>query len=228
MDGEALAGGTAAPSKPLSKRGEKTKNRLKLAARECLNELGIGSVRIVDVAERAGVAAGLFYRYFPDLPTLLTEVLTGWGIEVFADLPDPGETDPFSATRLTFLGLAQRIDREPGLLAAMVEGARRFPMASEAWRAGIDRLLRRQMKPLNEAFPGNAFGVEHLVASLVGLVEGYFIARYVRGDALAADAAGSPEEAAELLALIWHRAAYLANPREDLIETYRRVAKVAA
>lgn len=214
--------------KALGKRGEQTRDRLKKAARGALAEQGAWNVKISDVAERGGVAAGLIYRYFPDLPSLLGEVLTDWAGEVFAEMPDVDAADPFSAVKATFAELIGRVDREPGLLAALFEGSRQLPAPAEVWRTGLDRLLRRQMKPLNEAFPGNAFGVEHLVAGLSGLVEGCLVSRYVRRGALALDAAGAPEEAGELLALIWHRAVHLENPPEGTIETYQHVAKIGA
>jgi AcrR family transcriptional regulator len=218
----------ARDAKHLTNRGRQTGARLKDAARAALGERGADGVKIADVTSRAGVAVGLLYRYFPDLPALFGEVVGDWVDAVFAEDGVPPDADPFTALKATILGVVERIDREPGLFMAVQEASGRFPEASRAWRTGLERWLRRRMQPLNEAFPGNAFGVEHLVAGLGGALEGFLIARYVRNAELALDAAGSPEEIAELLALIWHRAIRLENPPDELLERYAYIAKIRA
>jgi AcrR family transcriptional regulator len=55
------------PVTALNPRGLKSRERLKQAARAVLNEQGYRSLRVQDVTARAGVASGLFYRYFHDL-----------------------------------------------------------------------------------------------------------------------------------------------------------------
>jgi AcrR family transcriptional regulator len=49
---------------PLSPRGQRTRERLLVAAREIFERDGIVNARVTDIAERAGVAYGSFYTYF--------------------------------------------------------------------------------------------------------------------------------------------------------------------
>ena len=62
------------PCDALNERGLRSRERLKRAARDVLNERGYRKIRTQDVTERAGVASGLFYHYFRDLREVVAEV----------------------------------------------------------------------------------------------------------------------------------------------------------
>jgi AcrR family transcriptional regulator len=62
------------PAAALNARGLRSRDLLKQAARDALNEQGFRNLRVQDVTERAGVASGLFYRYFRDLREVMVEV----------------------------------------------------------------------------------------------------------------------------------------------------------
>ena len=49
------------------------------AARALASEGGIAAVQIAPVAERAGIAAGTVYRYFPSKTELVAELVAGAG-----------------------------------------------------------------------------------------------------------------------------------------------------
>lgn len=219
----------AAPTNVATKRSRQTEMRLQVAARAALGDRSAIEVNIADVTGRAGVAASLLYRYFPDLPTLLGKVIADWSEIVFAADDDlRGGAEAFTVLKASILSVVERIDAEPGLFSAVYEASSRFPEAGQAWRNGLERWLKRRMQRLNEEFPGNAFGVEHLIVGLGGLVEGFLIARYGRATGAAAETAGAPDEVSELLALICYRAIYLRNPPDPLISSYQHVAKIGA
>src|ERR1700751_4343801 len=56
------------------------------AARALASESGMGAVQIVPVAERAGIAAGTVYRYFPSKEELLTALVTATAEREIADI----------------------------------------------------------------------------------------------------------------------------------------------
>ncbi|MFM7273078.1 MAG: TetR/AcrR family transcriptional regulator [Gammaproteobacteria bacterium] len=58
-----------------SARGELARARLKEATARVLERVGYRQMRVADVTREAGVAAGLFHHYFPDLKTVTIEVL---------------------------------------------------------------------------------------------------------------------------------------------------------
>ena len=95
------------------------------AARALASESGMGAVQIVPVAERAGIAAGTVYRYFPskdDLVAALVAVIAEQEIAAIrgAAAAAPG---PLSALAAAIKAFAVRALRERRLAFAMLAGA---------------------------------------------------------------------------------------------------------
>jgi AcrR family transcriptional regulator len=109
------------------------------AARALASESGMAAVQIVPVGERAGIAAGTVYRYFPskdDLVAALVAVISEQEIAAVrnAAAAAPG---PLSALAAALMAFAVRALRERRLALAMLAGA------SEA-DAAADRLAFRR------------------------------------------------------------------------------------
>jgi AcrR family transcriptional regulator len=62
------------PSAPRSRKGERTRGRLLLAAKQVFEEDGFLDARISDIAERADMAYGSFYHYFESKEQIFREV----------------------------------------------------------------------------------------------------------------------------------------------------------
>jgi AcrR family transcriptional regulator len=86
------------------------------AAREAANEGGMAAVQIAPVAQRAGMAAGTVYRYFPGktdlVAALLAEISAGEiaALRRAADVA-PGPLSALSAAIITFAARARRSRR---------------------------------------------------------------------------------------------------------------------
>jgi len=83
------------------------------AARAIASEHGLGAVQIVPVAERAGIAAGTVYRYFPaktDLVQALIEAVSARELAAFRKAADaaPGPLSALAAGLVTFAARALR------------------------------------------------------------------------------------------------------------------------
>ncbi|MYH70127.1 MAG: TetR/AcrR family transcriptional regulator, partial [Gammaproteobacteria bacterium] len=65
---------TVQPIENLSQRALQTRKKLKTATRDLLNQTGFHRLRVQDITRGAGVAAGLFYRYFPGVPEIVEEI----------------------------------------------------------------------------------------------------------------------------------------------------------
>src|SRR5258708_32675141 len=94
------------------------------AARAIAAEQGVGAVQIVPVAERAGIAAGTVYRYFPaktDLVGALIDAVSAHEIAAFRRAADaaPGPLSALAA------GLVPPPARPPGPPPAPRAGGRR-------------------------------------------------------------------------------------------------------
>lgn len=65
----------AVPAKRPNRRGAATRERLVAAASECFAEQGYSRTRVSDIAARAGMAQGGFYRHFESLEQIFLAVL---------------------------------------------------------------------------------------------------------------------------------------------------------
>ena len=103
------------------------------AARALASESGMGAVQIVPVAERAGIAAGTVYHYFPskdDLVAALVAVIAEQEIAAIrgAAAAAPG---PLSALAAAIKAFAVRALRERRLAFAMLAGAAEADAAAD-------------------------------------------------------------------------------------------------
>lgn len=93
---------TAAPgARRHTSQGEERKQQLVDAAVGLFAERGYGATRIADICERAGVAKGLFYWYFPTKQDLFAELVRTMRRRLRraqADAMDPG-ADPLTRLR---------------------------------------------------------------------------------------------------------------------------------
>jgi AcrR family transcriptional regulator len=74
-DGHAERASEGAAGRPLSEQGRERKEQLIEAAIALFSERGYAATRIRDICERAGVAKGLFYWYFPTKLDLFAELV---------------------------------------------------------------------------------------------------------------------------------------------------------
>jgi AcrR family transcriptional regulator len=147
------------------------------AARAIASEQGLGAVQIVPVAQRAGIAAGTVYRYFPaktDLVQALIEAVSAGEIAAFRKAADaaPGPLSALAAGLVTFAARALRHRR-----LAWAVSAEPVDAAVDALRLGARRALAAEIEARIRAaiagghLPEQDSGVA--AAALVGLlVEG--------------------------------------------------------
>jgi len=111
------------------------------AARDIAAEQGLGAVQIVPVAERAGIAAGTVYRYFPTKADLVEALLKTIAEQEIAAIRNsagaaPG---PLSALAAAIMAFLVRTMQRPGLLAAVltVPAEREFDGLRLVWRRAL-------------------------------------------------------------------------------------------
>ncbi|MBT9139707.1 MAG: Fatty acid metabolism regulator protein [Dehalococcoidia bacterium] len=61
--------------KPVTSRGQQTRRKILEAAEEIFGEKGYQAGGVVEITQRAGVALGTFYVYFPDKKTVFIELV---------------------------------------------------------------------------------------------------------------------------------------------------------
>jgi AcrR family transcriptional regulator len=145
-----------------------------VAARMIASEQGLAAVQIVPVAERAGIAAGTVYRYFPaktDLVRALIESVSAREIAAFRKAADAGP-GPLSALAAGLVSFAARALRHRRLAWAV--SAEPVDAAVEEFRLAARRALAGEIETRIRA----AIGGGHLpeqdagaaAAALVGLM----------------------------------------------------------
>jgi AcrR family transcriptional regulator len=150
------------------------------AAQAIAAEQGLGAVQIVPVAERAGIAAGTVYRYFPaksDLVAALIEAVSARELATFRKAADaaPGPLSAlaagliaFSARALRHRRLAWAINAEP--VDAAVEALRLT--ARRALAAEIETRVRAAVAgghlPEQDAGAASAALVGLMLEGLIG------------------------------------------------------------
>ncbi len=166
---------------------------------------GFEQMQMRAVAERADVALGTLYRYFPSKIHLLVSVLGQQFEEAYASLvrkPIPGET---AADRVMFvLGRTTRtLQREPNLTEALT----RAYMFADASVAGeihvvevhVTRMLMAAMRNTREAATLQPTEEELAITKVVGDVWLASLVQWVTGRASAHDVGTSLDTAVRLL-----------------------------
>jgi AcrR family transcriptional regulator len=199
-------------------RGEAARARLKEAAARVLERVGYRQMRVTDVTREAGVAAGLFYHYFPDLKTLTVEVLKDFMTRfeaVDAIEQDVARGDWFARSHAHNRLVVQSYARNPGIMRCMVQMGDEEPEFGELWRASYYRRLELLVRALPRLFPAAEFGAAEarLVTTLLAgigehLLSEYYIARAPALRELELD----EEQMAEWITVMFHRALFLENP----------------
>jgi len=181
------------------------------AARQTASEGGMAAVQIAPVAQRAGIAAGTVYRYFPgktDLVAALLEEISEREIGILrrAAAAAPGPLSALSAAIMMFAARALRHRRLA--FAAIAE-----PVDAEldAARLGFRRLLAAEFAALIAA----AITGKHLPEQDAALAAAALLGLLVEGliGPLAPDPAGRERDIVQSIALLALRALGVADAR---------------
>lgn len=201
-----------------SARGELARSKLKDALITVLERVPYHRVRVTDVTGEAGVATGLFYHYFPDLPALITEVLE----DFLARLESPEEIergvargDWFGRVLSHYRVVVQCYSDSPGLMRCITDVSTDDARFRELWRNSYLRQLQLLVDLMPRIFPGSGLsgGEAELVVRALGsvgqdILREYFIER--RMDLRQLDL--SDDALAEWLAAIFYRGLFARNP----------------
>lgn len=133
----AITDDTATGSRQLTEQGRERKQQLIDAAMVLFAERGYGATRISDICDRAGVAKGLFYWYFPTKLDLFTELVRSMRLALRrsqAQAMDPAATAIERIRQGTVASV--RFMAEHANYFALVDVERADPVIADALRAG--------------------------------------------------------------------------------------------
>jgi AcrR family transcriptional regulator len=103
--------------KPATSRGQRTRQRLLDAAEDIFGKKGYENASVYEITQKAGVAQGTFYIYFPDKKSIFTELVKELNHLVRRDLAiaTEGITDRIEAERVGFKAFFNFIMKRPNL-----------------------------------------------------------------------------------------------------------------
>lgn len=201
-----------------SARGEKARKNLKRAALEVMDRVGYHKMRIADVTGEAGVAAGLFYHYFPDLKTLTLEVLQDFVAEslkvedIEKDVP---KGDWYQRILAHNTLITRAYAERPGITRCLLQLADEDPDFSHFLRQHFVEQLGWLVKQMPRLFPQARMNEQQrllVVYTLAGSGETLLRDYYINREPALTAAQLSADEMAELITVIFYRGLFLENP----------------
>jgi AcrR family transcriptional regulator len=201
------------PLAALNPRGLRSRERLKRAARELLNEQGFRSLRVHDVTERAGVATGLFYRYFHDRREIVAEISRDFFAELLADVdPDKASEHRYDWIFENLSNVVGRFAENPGILACLFGLAGDYSEFDQIWKENAHQWNLRVAEYLRREIRCDAAHARRMGFMLGAMTEGVVYQALIRRTEDLVEFSGNPEDIADVLAVMWYRAIYLENP----------------
>ena len=196
---EPVLGGSAADTELGSAAQRDRRNRILDATLALASKGGYDAVQMRAVAERADVALGTLYRYFPSKIHLLVSALAA-EIERTQDKldrkPVPGDT-PYDRVLYVLGRMTKSMQREPMLTEAMT---RAFMFADPSAAAEVNAVARLMERLFTRAMhDGEPTADEVAVARVIGDVWLSSLVAWVTRRASASDVSAQLELAARLL-----------------------------
>ena len=173
-----------------------------------LAERTFHDLTVEDVMASTGLTRTAFYRYFPDLETVLLRRMSEVTIEIreAADRWLDDAADPDAGLSTSALAMADVYRQHGRLLLAFSDAATTGDRVGMAWQDTVELFIDlcvQRMRSLRLAVGDT----EETARALVGMIERYLLDTYGRRRAVPVDVA------AATIALIWRRTLFGESPR---------------
>jgi TetR/AcrR family transcriptional regulator, transcriptional repressor for nem operon len=201
------------------RKGERTRDRIRLATVELLDEVGYHEMKVADICARAEVTAPVLYLYFENKQALMTDVLREF-LDSFLTREDAGTgATAFESIRnanRTWIALARE---NAGLMRCLLQLSDDVPEFATLFANASDTWYRRIARSVVRRFPSAAAdeATIHLIAHAMGAMMDELTRKLFSGkdphlQALTASVAPTDDALAEFVSVLWHRALYGADP----------------
>jgi AcrR family transcriptional regulator len=209
----------------LSQKAQLTRDNIKRAALELLNDHGFRNLHITDVTQRAGVANGLFYRYFRDLRGVTQELCE----DLFNQINKEASAVPFSLHPFDWiyemhLIAGTHFATNPGLLACMFELPGEFGEFGEVWKELAHTWNLRVAKFLNVIAGLPPAAANQLAFVLGAMAEGIYYQALIRHTQDLTKIGRSPEAISQIISIAWYRTIFCEDPSSRLMRSSVRLA----
>ena len=166
-----------------------------------------------DITEQAGVAAGLFYRYFGDLRQIVAEVIGDFFSELLKDPPPmTGVGDPYDWIyqnhRIVVTGFA----KNPGILACLFGLAGDYEEFEAIWKRNA-HVWNLQVAAFVRQYANLSKDAAERMGFVLGaMTEGVIFQSLIRRTDDLLELGSSPNDIAEFISVMWYRAIFLKDP----------------
>jgi TetR/AcrR family transcriptional regulator, transcriptional repressor for nem operon len=203
------------------RKGERTRDRIKLATIDLLNETGYRDLKIADICEAAGITPPVLYLYYDSKLALAEEILSEF-LGHFMNRPSTKSRDidnPYDAIFLANLDWMRLARVNGGLLRCLFQYSDEAPEFAKLFSASSQRWYSRVTRSIIRRFPDAAIGKDEIlltVHALGGMIDD--LARRLYADRehelreIVGTVAPDDEALAHFLSRIWMRALYRSDP----------------
>lgn len=217
------------------RKGERTRDRLKIATSELLNELSYQELRITDICDQANVAPGTFYLYYENKEILTIEILSEY-VEMWTELSTKAaaeigaEGDLFEAIYHTNLSYIQLAQANPGLTRCVLQISDIEPefaefvhqVSSQVYARTVAAIAKRTRLPSS---PVLLLTVNALGSMMDDMVRRLFVMNDPYLSSCISDMKMSTEDLAKHLTIIWYRSIFGEDPSLTPANTAKRGRK---
>ena len=204
---------------PSRRKGERTRDRVRLATVELLNEVGYRDLKVSDICRRAGVTPPVLYLYFDGKEALVRDLLVEF-LRDYTDRATGGASQtPFGSMYEANLHWIRCARGNPGLTRCLLQFSDEKSDFAELFADESHRWYQRITQSILRRFPaaaGDELQVRLIVHALGGMMDEVTRRLFAEGDArlggLVEAVAPTDEALASLLTTLWHRALYASDP----------------
>jgi AcrR family transcriptional regulator len=199
-------------------KGERTRQRLRIAAAEALESEGYPGLKVSDICAGANVAQGTFYVYFRDKAEIAVDVLSDFVDTIYRGVREAARgKDDFDAIHASNVHFIRTYSANRGLLLCQVQMLSQEPAFAEAWlprhREWQDRIARSIERRTGGRIAGrNALAV---ATALDGMVFHHLYSALITRNELEDDNCAEAEKMARMLSILWYRAVYARDPDDS-------------
>ena len=204
------------------RKGERTRDRIRLATVELLNDVGYREMKVADICRRADVTPPVLYLYFKNKETLTADVLQEF-LNAFLTREHGGEGRTAFASILhanhQWIALARA---NAGLMRCLLQLSEEVPEFAAIFAKASDLWYQRIARSVVRRFPSAAAdeATIHLIAHSMGAMMDELTRKLFAGldphlTTLASRVAPTDETLAHFVSVLWYRAIYAADPESD-------------
>jgi AcrR family transcriptional regulator len=211
------------PLDALNARGLRSRERLKSAARELLNAQGYRNLRVQDLTARAGVATGLFYRYFHDLREIVGEVSRDFFAELLHEVKPVTEyAHRYDWIYATLSDVVRRFAENSGILACLFGLAGAYEEFDQIWKESAHKWNLQVAEFLQRELGCETAQARRMGFMLGAMTEGVVYQALIRRTEDLLEMAGKPDDLADALAVMWYRAIFFEDPPAERLRASGR------